>query len=99
MDHRHKSYLRPLRRQVGFTHKELAFLIGVKSRTVISRIETSVQQPSLEAMLIYSIVFDTCTTKLCPNLTSQIYEAIVQRANDLYVELQGNPCKAVRAKL
>ena len=39
MAERLKTYLRPLRRRWGLTQRELAFLIGIKNGTVISRIE------------------------------------------------------------
>src|SRR5262245_1541942 len=99
MYQRHKSYLRPLRRQIGFTQQDVALLIGVKSRTVISRIEASTQRPSLDAIFIYAIVFDQSPLKLCPGLMSELHGAVFQRASELYDQLQGNPRRSARMRL
>jgi len=99
MDHRLKSYIRPHRRRFGFTQKELAFLIGLKSRTVVSRIEASKRTPSLSAVYICTLIFNTSPLNLFPSLISEMYEAVFQRANDLYEELQGDPSKTTRIKL
>jgi len=99
MDQHFKSYLRPLRRRWGFTQRELAFLMGVKSRTVISRIEGSKRKPSLTAIFICVLVFDTSASELFPGLISELYEDVFRRANELYEELQGDPSKTTRLKL
>jgi transcriptional regulator with XRE-family HTH domain len=99
MEQRFESYLRPLRRRLGFTQGELAFLMGVKSRTVISRIEASKRRPSLSAIFICALVFDTPPSELFPGLISEFHESVHGRANELYEELQGNPSKTTRIKL
>jgi transcriptional regulator with XRE-family HTH domain len=94
-----KSYLRPLRRRVGFTQDQLARLVGVRSRAIISDMERLKRWPTHDVMLIYALIFDTCTKKLFPTLMSELHEAIVDRATELYEEMQGKPDKATRQKL
>jgi len=84
---------------LGFTQQELAFLMGVKSRTVISRIEGSKRRPSLTAIFICAFVFNTSLSEVFPGLISELHEAVLRRANELYEELQGNPSKTTRIKL
>ncbi|WP_143035326.1 helix-turn-helix transcriptional regulator [Bradyrhizobium sp. Rc2d] len=99
MHHRHQSYLRPHRRRWGLTQQELAFLIGIKSRTAISRIEGLKRKPSLNAALICTMIFDIPALELFPGLLSELRQAILARANELYDELQGDSSKAARLKL
>lgn len=99
MHHRYKSYLRPHRRRWGLTQQELAFLIGIKSRTAVSRIEGAKRRPSLNAVFICMMIFDMPALDLFPGLMSELHDAILTRATELYEELQGDPSKATRLKL
>src|SRR6266849_5104917 len=99
MDHRIKTYVRPLRRRWGLTQRELAFLIGAKSGTIVSRIEGVRRTPSLSATFALAIVFGAEPPELFPGLFSQIHEDVLRRASELYEELQGNPSKTTRVKL
>lgn len=99
MHHRHQSYLRPHRRRWGLTQQELAFLIGIKSRTAISRIEGSKRRPSLNAALICMMIFNMPALELFPGLLSELRRIILARASELYDELQGDASKAARLKL
>ncbi|HSE37314.1 MAG TPA: helix-turn-helix transcriptional regulator [Blastocatellia bacterium] len=99
MPHRHQSYLRPHRRRWGLTQQELAFLIGIKSRTAVSRIEGSKRRPSLDAVFICMMVFNMPALELFPDLMSELHEGVLERASELYDGLQGDPSKATRLKL
>ena len=99
MDRRLTTYLRPFRRRWGLTQQELAFLIGVKNGTVISRIEGLNKAPRLAWAVACAVLFDTRALKLFPGLFSQAYEDVFSRATELYEELQGNPSKTTRLKL
>jgi DNA-binding XRE family transcriptional regulator len=99
MDQRIKTYVRPLRRRWGLTQKELAFLIGAKSGTVVSRIEGVKRTPNLAAALACALVFDVAPVDLFPVLVFQIHGNVRRRVNELYEELQGNPNKLTRKKL
>ncbi|WP_453967348.1 helix-turn-helix transcriptional regulator [Bradyrhizobium elkanii] len=99
MKHDLGSYIRPLRRRFGFTQKEIAFHIGGKCRTAISGLEGAKRKPSLEAAFIFARPFDTTPSELFPGLMSELNKVTVQRANDLYEELQGNPSNTTQFKL
>jgi transcriptional regulator with XRE-family HTH domain len=99
MDHRNKTYVRPLRRRWGITQKEFAFLIGAKGGAAISRIEWGKRTPSFAATFACAIVLGTAPLELFPGLVSQIHDEVLRRATELYEALQGNPSKATRLKL
>src|SRR5437879_3272277 len=100
MDHRIKTYLRSHRRRWGLTQKELAFLVGAKSGTVICRIEGGTRTASRATALACALVFDITLPELFPVLSSELHEEDVQRrVNELYEVLQGNPSKTTRVKL
>jgi hypothetical protein len=77
----------------------LAFLIGAKSGTVISRIEGVRRPPTLAAIFACAIIFGKSPSELFPGLLSQIHDDVLRRVRDLYDELQGNPSKETRIKL
>jgi transcriptional regulator with XRE-family HTH domain len=99
MDHRLKSYLRTFRRRFGLTQRELAFLIGIRSRTAVSRIEQSKRKPSIDALIVCSFIFGASPLELFPTFISELHEIVMERVNELYEELQGDPSKTTRAKL
>ena len=99
MDHRLKSYLRTHRRRWGFTQQELAFLIGIKSSTSISRIERLKRIPTFEAAFALGVIFSVAPPELFPAIFSEVQSGIVERANELYEQLQGDPSKRTRIKL
>ena len=94
-----QTYLRPSRRRWGFTQGELAFLIGYKTSKGISRIEALTQMPTLNAALSCAVIFNTAPVKLFPGALYDAEQVVLDRANELYDQLQGDPSKATRIKL
>src|SRR5262245_56996167 len=99
MDPRLQSYLRSVRRRWGFTQRELAFLSGIKSGTVLSRVEGMKRAPTLGVALACVIIFGLAPPELFPALIDEVQRSVLRRANTLYEELQGNASKSTRAKL
>jgi transcriptional regulator with XRE-family HTH domain len=99
MDKRLRCYLRPQRRRWGFSQKELAFIIGAKSGTVVSRLEHGTRRPNLTAAFALHIVFGATASELFPALFAEVERGVLARAYDLYERLQGNRSKAARMKL
>jgi DNA-binding XRE family transcriptional regulator len=99
MDRLLKTYLRTFRRRWGLTQTELAFLIGVKSNTLVSRFEELKRTPNLSVAFACEIIFDASQLELFPGLFDDVQDAVYLRANELYEELQGSSAKATRAKL
>src|SRR6266852_9657349 len=96
MAQRLKTYLRTFRRRWGLTQRELAFLIGLKSGTTVSRLEQLKRLPNLAAALACLIVFDIAPFEIFPGLFSEVRDRVIVRANQLYEELQGNLSRATR---
>jgi transcriptional regulator with XRE-family HTH domain len=92
-------YVRANRLHSGFTQKELAFIIGVKTRTFISYLEGRKRKPKLEIAFALYIVFGTESLDLFPGLFEEVEETVIARAYDLYERLQGNTSKTARVKL
>ena len=99
MVQRFQTYLRPSRRRWGFTQGELAFLIGYRTGKSISRIEALKQTPTLNAALSCAVIFNTAPVKLFPSALYEAEQLVLDRANELYEELQGDPSKSTRIKL
>ena len=99
MVQRFKSYLRPLRRRWGFSQKELASIIGMKTVKSISRIEEFKRIPSLRTAFACGIIFHIAPVKLFPGVFSEVEQSVLARASELYDDLQGNPSKTTRVKL
>src|SRR5262249_26832184 len=99
MTQRFQTYLRPSRRRWGFTQEELAFLIGYKTGKSISRIEALKQRPTLNAALSCGVIFNAAPVKLFPGELYDAEEVVLNRAKELYEQLQGDPSKTTRIKL
>ena len=99
MDRRLRTYLRTLRRRWGLTQRELAFLIGLRRGDHISRVEQLKRLPSLTVAIACIIIFDSSPYILFPGLFEDIQESVLERATELYDELQGDPSKSARKKL
>jgi DNA-binding XRE family transcriptional regulator len=99
MVQRFQAYLRPSRRRWGFTQGELAFLIGYGTGKSISRIEAQKQAPTLNAALSCAVIFNTAPVKLFPRALYEAEQVVLDRANELYEQLQGESSKTTQIKL
>ena len=99
MQNRLNRYLRPQRRRWGFSQKELAFIIGNKSGTAVSRLEQGRRPPSLAAAFALHILFGADPVEIFPSLFAEIERGVLARAYDLYDQLQGDRSKTARMKL
>ncbi|HEY6991591.1 MAG TPA: hypothetical protein VH369_24570 [Bryobacteraceae bacterium] len=55
--------------------------------------------PSLAAAIACLIIFDASPYKLFPGLFEEIEDSVLQRATELYNDLQGDPSKSAARKL
>ena len=92
-------YLRAYRRRWGLSQRELAILIGLNSRTMISRIERQKRRPSLSTVIACRILFGTKATELFPGVFGEVEEAVLLRVQALYDDLQGSQSRMTHAKL
>jgi transcriptional regulator with XRE-family HTH domain len=98
MTSRLKSYLRYHRRRWGLTQRELAYLLGLKSDSAISRIERNVTQPSLTIALACQVLFDVSPLELFPGAFSQIEGAVAERAGELHERLLNGVERVTKVK-
>ena len=99
MNHRLKTYLRPYRRRWGLTEPELAFLLGLKSESVISRVERGGRPPTLKIALACQVVFGTPPEELFPGLFEATEQIVRNRAGKLRQKLQGDARSSTATKL
>src|SRR5207249_11765504 len=52
-----ENYLRTYRRRAGLSQDEMAFLLGTKSGTKVSRYERLRREPSLRTAFAYAVIF------------------------------------------
>ena len=52
-----ENYLRTYRRRAGLSQDEMAFLLGTKSGTKVSRYERLHREPSLRTAFAYEVIF------------------------------------------
>jgi transcriptional regulator with XRE-family HTH domain len=102
MSSRVPSYLRRARRSWGLTQRELALLLGTKSRAHVSRLEREKRSPSVESLIACLVLFGATAPELFPSLYSHIEETVLRNAAALLHELDGDTTlrgKRVRALL
>lgn len=69
---REPPLLRMYRRTYGFTLREIAALLNLKSSAHISRLEQGKRRPTLETALTSSALFGVPLAELFPQLTSDV---------------------------
>ena len=92
------TYIRTHRRRWGFTQKELAYLLGIKSGTQVSRYERLQREPQLRVALACEVIFGSCPRSLFPQLFSLVEEDVMQRASQLQQSLEGSMSKVAARK-
>ena len=92
-------YFRTHRLNCGLTQAELSFLVAGKTEAYISRIERGERKPTLEATLAYAFMFETTPQDLIVEFSCELEAGLLARAEQLYCDLQGKPCKRTNVKL
>jgi transcriptional regulator with XRE-family HTH domain len=99
MEKKFTSYVRAYRRRWGFTQDELAFMMGFKSRSVVSKLERSTYVPTLLVGYALDSLFGTRDADLFPSLFLEVEAAVLARAYELYERIQGSAAPMTRTKL
>lgn len=86
-----ENYLRAHRKRTGLTQDEVAFLLGSKSGTKVSRYEKFRRTPTLQTALALTVIFDAPTRELFAGLRQQIERATTARAAELIKDLRSQP--------
>ena len=72
------TYLRRERRKWGLTQRELARLVGIKSRAQISMLEHGLATPTTEQLLAFQFLFGMTTAQLFPQLVDRSQDIVLQ---------------------
>jgi DNA-binding XRE family transcriptional regulator len=79
--------LKPSRKRSGFTQKELAFLIGTKKNSTISRHEAGDRCPDLKTAMAYRLLFGRELHELFPGVHAEVRGQMRKRAQHLAHEI------------
>ena len=99
MQKKFTSHVRAHRRRWGFTQDELAFMMGFKSRSVVSKLESSGKLPTVDIGFALYTVFGAHNSELFPSLHREVEAVVLARAYELYERLQGSTAPMTRTKL
>ena len=80
MSYKLQNYLRRRRKHANLFQDEVAFLLGCKSGTKISRYERFNCNPKLETAFAYEVVFGTPCRELFAGVFQKVEEKIKKRA-------------------
>lgn len=81
------SKLRSHRKRSGLTQKEVAFLLGGKKHSTISRYEAGERRPDLRTALAYCWLFDRELDELFPGVREEAHREVEERAKHLTREI------------
>lgn len=94
------NYLRVHRRRWQLSQKELAFLFGYKTDSIVSRYERQGRRLTLGIAFACHLIFDVKPEELFPKLYEQVEEGVVRRMFELYNQLKkSKPSKKRDTKL
>jgi transcriptional regulator with XRE-family HTH domain len=83
------SYLRTYRQRSGLTQSEVAFLLGVRGHTKVSRYERLSRRPGLLTTIGLQVIFGLATKDILPLVFVVVERRIVERAQFLSRQLEG----------
>lgn len=86
---RFDNYIRMYRKQADLSQDELAFLLGWKSGTGISRFERGRREPPLETLLAMEVVFGVPIRELFAGRFQQVEESVKERVGD-FISTEGD---------
>ena len=85
--HRLENYLRSARKRAGLSQAEVAYLLGCRSGTKVSRYERFARRPSLETTFAYEVVFGVPAAELLAGIFQEARRHTVRRARRLLHKL------------
>ena len=91
-----QTYLRTHRKRTGFTHDEVAFLIGGMCGTNISRHENAKRFPALRTVLMYEFIYDAAVRELFEGVFAEMQRQVRERARGLLSSLARMPQSPLR---
>jgi DNA-binding XRE family transcriptional regulator len=101
MNHKPISLFRSSRRRSGLTQDDVAFLVGLRAASQVSRHESGEREPDLRLALGYKLIFNATVHELLPHIYFEVAQQISSRAQTLLnqeseiPESQRSTCKVV----
>jgi transcriptional regulator with XRE-family HTH domain len=100
MSERLPNSLRLYRLRSGFSQRDLAFLLGYRAGSVITRLERQQRRIALASAFAYHLIFGEDARETFPALYERIEEGVITRMQDLYARLeQDRPSRKTAIKL
>jgi transcriptional regulator with XRE-family HTH domain len=94
------NQLRLYRRRSAFTQKELAFLLGYRTASIVLRFERQQRRITLAVAFAYQIIFDAELHETFPALYTRVEEGVTRRLHELYERLkEAKPSRKTALKL
>lgn len=69
-----RNYLRSMRRKSGLTQPDMALLLSLEHRTIVSKLENRKQPVTAQVLLSYCVIFDCHPADLLPDLAAEIHQ-------------------------
>jgi len=91
-------YVGSQRRRWALEQDELAYLVGLKSGSNVSRIEHGKRHPTIKAALGYEALFGVSASTLFPALFEAVEDALMRRAYKLHEKLSSDDSKKAKVK-
>lgn len=80
---RNHNYLRRCRKARGFTQKEVAWILGLESSSMISRWEKGVSLPETINAIKICIIYETTVDFVFQELRDAVVEQVAKRLNSV----------------
>ena len=80
---RTQNLMRVLRRRMGLTQREIAFLLGYESESHVSRLESGSRTPRLPELLVIELVFGAAAAAMFPHVHRAVTDIVRGRLERL----------------
>ena len=94
---KHHCRLRKLRKTAGLSQRELAYLIGLTSQSLLSEIESGLKRPSITVALASALVLDVPVGDVFPGLLANAQQNALERARKLHGQVGPSSRAQVRS--
>ena len=100
MSYKLQNYLRTYRKRSGLSQDEMAFLLGCRTGTKVSRYERFARKPALETALAYRAIFGAPVEDVFAGVYQKVEKRISSRAQFLTRKLnRATPDRMATRKL
>lgn len=98
--HKLPNYLKTYRKRTGFSQDEIAFLLGCKRASHVSRYERFHRTPGFHTLLAFKIIFQASARELFGGEYQKVEKAVCRRAERLAARIgTENPDQSSARKL